>query len=51
MTLCLLFQDSQDVEVFEAPFDHLRVTNGLLQDVTEAVDHSPDQAWRPEHIK
>ena len=46
-----MLQDAQDVEVFEAAFDHLRVAHRLLQDEAQAIDHVPDQLRRFEDVK
>ena len=51
MTLGLLLQDAQNVQVFEAALDRLRIAYGLFQYETKAVDHRPDEARRFKHVK
>ena len=46
-----MLQDAQNVEVFEATFDHLRITHCLLQDEAQAIDHVPDQLRRFKDIE
>lgn len=41
-----MLQDAQDVEVFEAAFDHLWVAHCLLEDEAQAIYHIPDQLRR-----
>lgn len=42
----LVLQDAQNVEIFEAAFDHLGVAHCLLQDEAQAIYHIPDQLRR-----
>lgn len=51
MALSLLLKYPQDIQILKASFDHFRVTNSFLEDVAEAINHAPDQAWGLEDVE
>ena len=51
MALCLLLENSKNVQILQAAFNKLRIWNSFLKNETEEVDHVPNQLWWLKNIE